>query len=211
MKKGDICFIFVIFFILFSAGYAISAPSIDFVDPTPDNITNINLRFNSSMEINASITESSLGEIIFNWKSVNYTFYNNSLLLMMNFDNVSALGENDTMIVDSSRYGNNGTGNATWNSTGKYGGAFEFDGVYDYIYKTVSAGGSLNFNNSFSYTLWFKTGNNGVSQGIMGKTTDDATTGTSAFLKFRHFLLLSRLLWEYASEKEREKFTLHSR
>jgi len=47
--------------------------------------------------------------------------YNDSLVLMMNFDNISSLGENDTYIVDVSSYENNGTlgGTAKINSTSK--------------------------------------------------------------------------------------------
>jgi hypothetical protein len=111
---------------------ATNSPLIEFVDPTPNDGTNTT---NTSIEINVSITESDLGEMKFNWNSVNYTFYDDNLVLMMNFDNVSALGENDTYAVDVSKYGNNGTlyGNTTWNSTGKYGGAYEFDGDGDYV------------------------------------------------------------------------------
>jgi len=112
-------------------------PSIQFVSPTPSNGT---VTTNTSVVINVSITEVNLKEVKKNWNGTNYTFYNDSLLLMMNFDNVSALGENATKAVDVSKWGNNGTlGNATagtqptWNATGRYGGAYTFDGVNDYI------------------------------------------------------------------------------
>lgn len=86
---------------------------------------------NTSVELNFSITESSLGSLIYNWNSTNFTMYNDSLVLMMNFDNLSALGENSTYAVDVSKYGNNGTfeNGATINSSGKYGKAIEFGSV----------------------------------------------------------------------------------
>ena len=128
--------LFLIIVILVSLGFVESVdaiPLIDFVDPTPSDGTDTT---NTSIEINVSITESDLGEMKFNWKGVNYSFYKDSLVLMMNFDNVSALDENDTHVVDLSKYGNNGTinGNPIMNLTGgKYGGAFEFDGSGDEV------------------------------------------------------------------------------
>ena len=53
--------------------------------------------------------EYSLRDVIYDWDGTNYTMYNDSLVLMMNFDNVSALGENNTYAVDASKYGNDGT------------------------------------------------------------------------------------------------------
>ncbi|MCK5063618.1 MAG: LamG domain-containing protein, partial [Candidatus Aenigmarchaeota archaeon] len=108
-------------------------PNIYFVPPTPTNDTST---ANTSIQINVSITEANLDEVKFNWNGTNYTIFNDSLILMMNFDNVSALGENDTYVVDISGSGNNGTayGGTVLNLTGgKFGGAFEFDGVDDYL------------------------------------------------------------------------------
>jgi hypothetical protein len=48
----------------------------------------------------------------------------------------SMIGENQTKVVDVSKYGHNGTlTNAIWTSSGKYGGAYNFDGSGDYITK----------------------------------------------------------------------------
>jgi len=108
--------------------------NISFVDPTPANSTTT---ANTSVTINVSILNApDISEIKFNWNGTNYTIYNDSLIFMMNFDNVSALGENDTFVVDVSKYGNNGTiqFGTTINVTGgKYNGAFEYDGNEDYI------------------------------------------------------------------------------
>jgi hypothetical protein len=83
-------------------------PDINFtMPPTPANGTTTQ---NTSIEINVSITnEPNLDEFKWNWNGTNYTLYNDSLVLMYNFDNVSALGENDSHVVDLSGYENNGT------------------------------------------------------------------------------------------------------
>lgn len=84
---------------------------------------------NTSIELNFSIMENNLGSLIYNWNGTNFTFYNDSLVLMMNFNNVSALGENSIKAVDVSKYANNGTlkNGTIWNSSGKYGGSCSFN------------------------------------------------------------------------------------
>ncbi|MBU1004687.1 MAG: LamG domain-containing protein, partial [Nanoarchaeota archaeon] len=111
-------------------------PQISFVNPTPPNAAST---ANTSVEINISITEQNLSEIKWNWNGTNYSYYDNSLVLMMNFDNVSALGETGNKTVDVSRYGNNGTCMQTGYgmncnyTAGKYGNTLQFDGVDDYL------------------------------------------------------------------------------
>jgi hypothetical protein len=136
-----------------------STTAIEFVDPTPADGTNTS---NLSIEINVSITESNLGEVIFNWNGTNYTLYNDSLVLMMNFNNVSAIGDNSTTTVDISKYTNNGTlGNGTtgteptWNSScnvfNNSGGCYEFDGD-DCI--NLGNDGSTRLNESLTISAW---------------------------------------------------------
>jgi len=98
---------------------------INFTYPTPQNGTTTS---NTSIIVNVSIFKSYLQEVRYNWNGTNFTLYNDSLLLMMNFDNISSLGENNTKVVDLSKYGNNGTvnGGAVEISSGKYGGAYNF-------------------------------------------------------------------------------------
>jgi len=131
-------------------------PLIDFDSPTPANATSTT---NTSVEINVSIVEANLDEVKYNWNGTNFTMLNDSLVLMMNFDNVSALGENDTHVVDVSSYGNNGTAyaDAKYNVSGKYGGSFSFDGVGDYV--NISDDDSLNLTiaNAFTASFWVKT------------------------------------------------------
>ncbi|KON30098.1 hypothetical protein AC477_05230, partial [miscellaneous Crenarchaeota group-1 archaeon SG8-32-1] len=49
------------------------APKINFTYPTPTNDTTTS---NTSIEINVSIVESNLDEVIYNWNKTNYTLYN---------------------------------------------------------------------------------------------------------------------------------------
>lgn len=102
---------------------------------TPEDGINLS---SQNIMINVSVNESDLEIFIYNWNGTNYTLFDNSLVLMMNLDNVSALGENDTLIVDLS--GNNGIiyGNATPTASGRYNGGFEFDGEGDYINVSVN-------------------------------------------------------------------------
>ena len=128
--------------------------NLSFVFPTPKNGTTT---ASTSIEINVSITNASdLGEVKFSWNWTNFTFFSDALKLMFNFDNVSALGENDSYVVDVSGSGNNGTviNGAVMNLTGgKYGGAFEFDGEDDYVNVTDTADFNLN---ELAIEFWFK-------------------------------------------------------
>jgi hypothetical protein len=114
----------------------VSGPLIEFQSPTPVDNAAVSV---NSVEINTSITESNLTDLIYNWNGTNFTMYNESLVLMMNFDNVSALGENDTHVFDIGQWELNGTlgeaadADSGATSSGKYGGAFEFDGSGDEI------------------------------------------------------------------------------
>ncbi len=129
-----------------------ATPDIEFISPTPSNDTTIS---KANVEINVSIIDLNiLNEAKFNWNTTNYTLYDDSLVLMFNFDNLSALGENDTHTFDISKYGNNGTvDGSVFTTSGKYGGAFQFDGVDDYI--NVSDDDSLDFGTgNWTISLW---------------------------------------------------------
>ncbi|MFH1642989.1 MAG: LamG-like jellyroll fold domain-containing protein, partial [Nanoarchaeota archaeon] len=131
------------------------APRINFTLPTPGNNTRQTRQY---FDVNVSITESSLKEVIYNWNGTNYTIYNDSLVLMMNFDNVSALGENSTHVKDLSRCGNNGTWNGTGrsNSTGRYGGyAGSFNGSGEHLH--IPGGDNLKITGRISIQAWIKT------------------------------------------------------
>jgi hypothetical protein len=72
---------------------------------------------------------------------------------MMNFDNVSAFGENSTIVKDLSKWGNNGSvANTTWTSNGRYGGAYNFDGIQAYI--NLGTDPSLNPSSQVTVSAW---------------------------------------------------------
>jgi len=107
-------------------------------------------------------------EIKQRYLSTRTRYYDDSLVLAMNFNNNSAIGENSTKAVDISKYGNNGTiYGATW-TTGKFGSALEFDGVDDYV--DCGSDSSLTFGTSdFSWEGWF----------YLNDWTDDASEQNS--------------------------------
>jgi len=80
---------------------------IQFMPPTPANAAVI---YNNNITLNASIRNlPALTQAGFNWDGINYTMYNDSLVLAYNFDDVASIGETAVKVVDASRYGNNGT------------------------------------------------------------------------------------------------------
>jgi hypothetical protein len=99
--------------------------SMEYVVPTSNNNTNTT---NTSVEINVTIEESDLSEVVYNWDGTNYSLYDENLVLHMNFDNYTRLN-------DTSLYGNNGTanGDVSYTLNGKYDSAYIFDGTGDYI------------------------------------------------------------------------------
>jgi len=132
--------------------YLAHLPLLNFVAPTLDSNVSVT---NSFVDVNVSITKAvDLNEFKWGWNDVNYSFYDSNLVLMMNFDKVSALGENSTLVKDLSKYGNDGTvnGSAVWSSSGRYGGAYIFDGSNDYI--DISHSASLNISQYITISAW---------------------------------------------------------
>lgn len=150
MKKRNE--VIIILSLITFAAIVLAVPETIFVDPTP---TSSIITSNTSLQINASITEANLDSVVYNWNGTNYTFFNNSLVLMMNFNNVSDLGENVTHIFDISGSGNNGTiSGAVYNLSGKYGSSVQFDGSNDYA--SAADANSLDFGTGgFSFNFWF--------------------------------------------------------
>ncbi|MFC1769397.1 LamG-like jellyroll fold domain-containing protein, partial [Nanoarchaeota archaeon] len=133
-------------------------PGIDFEDPTPDNVTNTT---NTSIQINISIQNASdLEEFKWNWNGTNYTFYDDDLILMANFDNISALGENSSYVVDASQHSNNlnrtiEAGADITFSQGKYGLAANFSAPnWDHgpMFHTID---EIEYGDQFTISLWF--------------------------------------------------------
>lgn len=138
----------VLLVFLLSALPAFGLPGIEFVEPTAPGSTQTT---NTSVEINVSITEANLGMFTWNWNDTNYSFYGDDLIMMFNFDNNTAIGENDTTAVDVSMYGNNGTfiNEANYTTDGVYGSAATFDGTGDYI-----ALGDIDLESIFTVSAW---------------------------------------------------------
>jgi len=125
-------------------------PVLNFTDPTPGHETS---QTETNVSINVSITEENLDEVVYNWNGINYTMYNDSLVLMYNFDNVASLGEGSSHVFDISGHGHNGTtqNGASPTTDGKYDGAYTFDGSNDHI--TI---GIVEFGQAFTVSTWIK-------------------------------------------------------
>ncbi|MCK5177237.1 MAG: LamG domain-containing protein, partial [Candidatus Aenigmarchaeota archaeon] len=144
-------------------------PYIRFVSPTQDNNTYWN---KSWAEANITTDDTHFDTFKFNWDNTNYSIYDESLVLLMNFNNNSVIGENSTYAVDISKYENNGTlynsPNVSWTVDGKFDRAMEFNGTNGY----VNAGGdsSLSITTEGTWMYWAKTGNHAeTDHKIMGK------------------------------------------
>lgn len=146
-------------------GSNLTSPFLFFESPIPAN--NTFSPFNTA-EIKVSIKEQNLSTFKFNWKGKDFNFYNDSLILGMNLDNNSLLGENSTFAYDFSKYKNHGklSGGTTlpkWTS-GKYQNALSFDAEYDY----VNCGSDESFKSEKgTIAFWFKANTLGDSQDII--------------------------------------------
>lgn len=111
-----------------------------------------------------------LSSITHSWNGTNTTLYDYQLVAFYNFDNRSALGENDTIVKDISMYGNNGTivggENITWTANGKYGGAFNFSGNTNYISTPVNL--TLLPKSNFTISFFFKTSSSSTTNTLLG-------------------------------------------
>jgi len=128
-------------------------------------------------------SSSSLKSLNYNFNNTNYNLYDDNLVLNMNFNNNAAMGEGSTKVVDSSKYSNNGTvTGATWTSSGKFGGAYQFNGVEGTKSISVPNSNSLNFgsNTNFSISVWVKPV--GVSGDIIEKANGDGTIGYKLYM-----------------------------
>ena len=167
MKKIIWILILTFVILLYPSIYALE---VSFVEPTLISGTTTN---KTDVEINVSIEDVSLTNLIYNWDGINYSFYDSSLVLMFNFDNVANLGEGNlwnNKVKDLSIYNNDGVlGNTTgeqvpiWTSDGKNNGAFifetlDFNSNGDSI--LIKNSDSLNpYGNDFAMMFWFKCDN----------------------------------------------------
>ncbi|MHA1289675.1 MAG: LamG-like jellyroll fold domain-containing protein, partial [Candidatus Thorarchaeota archaeon] len=141
-------------------------PVINFTTPTPFNNTASNI---NQTYINFSVTESHPDIMTLEWNGTNVTLDSPDLVLNLHFDNSSDIGENNTHIIDLSRYGNNGTtqGDAITNATGKFGGALWLDGSGDYV--DVGTDTSLNITYPITLCAWVKPAGTATYQDVISK------------------------------------------
>ncbi|MFH0860991.1 MAG: LamG-like jellyroll fold domain-containing protein [Candidatus Altiarchaeota archaeon] len=138
-----------------------NSPQAVFVSPTPANNT---LTTNTSVQVNVSIQQVGypLSDIIWNWNGSNTSFYDDSLVLHLNLDNNSAIGENAAYAVDASKYGNNGTllnlsaGTRPVLSPGRYGSGLNFTGGGGYGYVNIPLDSELKVQDNFTLVVWTK-------------------------------------------------------
>jgi len=147
-----------------------NSTSISFLSPTPAEGSSV---YSGAYPVAAAVAnQPNISSFYLFAGKAAYPVYDDSLVLMYNFDNVASIGESAAKAVDVSRYGNNGTvyGNANWTTNGKYGGAMVFDGVNDYVEAPLSASIG-NISNDFTMSAWFK------RSGPSGGTNDAAYHG----------------------------------
>lgn len=120
------------------------------------NIEDDTLMCETSFISNVSVyDEYNLSEYTLTIGQENLTFFNSSMILWLQANNLSSMGENDTVVADiSPNYqGNyNLLGGATYNSSGKYGGAMSFDGSTS---QYADLGESLITTENFTISTWF--------------------------------------------------------
>ena len=156
-KKYLLVAIYLIFFILVLVSASdTTLPDIDFTNPTPSNGSS---QSGDSIYVNVSTNDS----------SEHYAFvdFDKSLVLWIRGDDTNqSAGTLGAMFYDLSTYGMNGTaiGNATLNSGGRFGSAFQFNVTNGYVnVNTAGLTGALPKNETFS--LWIKsdsTANRGI-------------------------------------------------
>jgi len=142
--------VFIIVSITLSSHFISAIPLIDFVNPTPDNNAET---LSTSFTVNVSITEPTLNQIKYEWNGTNYTLFDPNLVFFAELNNNSALNENSTGFKDSSP--NQQTGlcfNCPNLVTGKYGNAYDFDGINDALNFSSSITGADQTNKTI--TAW---------------------------------------------------------
>jgi hypothetical protein len=83
------------------------------------------------------------------------TINDNSLVLALNLDNNTRIGETSTKAADESRYQNNGTiSGATWTSAGRINSALQFDGIDDHV--DCGNSSALDITDNITIELWIK-------------------------------------------------------
>lgn len=168
-------------------------PKILFVDPTAADGARIE---DTPLEIQTSIRENHLTDVRFNWNGTDHVLYDDSLVLMFNFDNSAQLGENYVaggLVKDISRAGNDGylyssPGVPRWVADGRYGGAFDFTGngrdsgqsILVYHSESLNPGSG-----DFAIMIWIRTRNDSDGD-VLRKGSTTTTTIPRMWYKLEH-------------------------
>jgi hypothetical protein len=134
-------------------------PVVDFIPPTPDDASTVD---EGDVEFKATIDSSvfDVGSIDWN-RGASANVYDETLLVMYNFDENAALGETPPKVANCSMYVDGGTNDGTITNeasyiTGKFGKALSFDGLNDYVRGSSSP--MLNYaGGDRSLSVWCRT------------------------------------------------------
>lgn len=130
--------------------------NISFEEPTPESGQFLN---DGNVSFNASINTSNLGDFNFSLGTDLFNVFDDELSLGLNFDNISALGENASFFNDYSVYANNGVceaGSCPSIVNGKYGKGLDFNNG-DIV--NLGSDESLNFDEEITISLWVNLNN----------------------------------------------------
>lgn len=126
--------------------------SINFTSPTLVNNSNISVTY---YPINFSISTYNLSTMIYSWNGTNYSFFDANLILKLNFQNLSTLGESNSLIADTSNKQYNVTPQNLNLTIGRYGNGYYFNGSNtSFINRTVLS--ELSNASSFTISVWIK-------------------------------------------------------
>jgi len=144
------------------------APVLIFTWATPANLSTITWN-NFSWSIHITETWAWLDQFIRNRNWTPYSIYDSGLILMMNFDKISALWESDWNILDFSQYWNNGSWYewVTWTSNGKRNWAYEFDWTDDYL--KMWDIDSLDNKSQITFAWWIRKNRNWTAETIFSR------------------------------------------
>jgi len=128
------------------------AAKIYFVSPTPaDNATITN----NSATIKINIDDD-ISAFAWQWIGTNYTLFNSNLIWACNFDNVDALGESATNVLDISQYANVTTpqNGAQYTEAGKYNGGYTFTATNSCV--SCPTNSAFTLSSGFTISSWVK-------------------------------------------------------
>ncbi|MFP4423881.1 MAG: LamG-like jellyroll fold domain-containing protein [Candidatus Woesearchaeota archaeon] len=106
------------------------------------------------LTMNLSMTERNLEELTLDWNGSNVSVFDDSLVLMYNFEKIAALEENDTYIADLSGNDNPGTG-INFDGDELNNDVISLEGASsDGTCEHVELSPALGLSENFSYELW---------------------------------------------------------